>query len=261
MLILLAACTFAATAQKTRKSGPTPNAPEVHGGPHPLDKFYHWSLDFLAGPAFPVGGYAGLDKGVPGGGPVHPGGVAELSGTCHLSRSFGIVLLAGGQLNKGNGIPYAQPPKPLPPGTLPGAEIVTLYNGQYWAIARFMTGGEYTLPLTPKNGLNLLLRVLGGAQTTKPADYNYYFPDNGGRISYHYVSLPWSFSYQIDAGLKWQYRRRMALIAYAGYNGSQPSRSFTYLVSGSSTIYSYYSIQAKIPTSSLLFRAGIDIGL
>ena len=261
-LLVLSLLVTSCIVVQAQKRTATPETRETSNTLHPPKTFTRWSVDLLAGPAFPVGKYANMEHGVPGGGPVHMGGAAELSGTYHLNRSFGVVLLAGGQLNKGNGIPYTQPMHPLPPGTLPGAYFLgPPSNGEYWAIARFMAGGEYTIPIHRKRGLSLLIRALAGTQTTKPADYNYYFPDNGGRISYHYIGLPWSFSYQADAGFKWQPLGRVALMAYAGYNGAQPSKSFTYLVGDLTTVYSYYTIHAKIPTGSLLFRAGIDIGL
>ena len=120
---------------------------------------------------------------------------------------------------------------------------------------------EYTFALNKKRGLSLLARVLGGAQKTKPADYNLYIGPNDERISYPYVHLPWSFSYQLDAGLKWQQKGRIALIAYAGYNGSQPSKDLTYAKVSYQQPYTLYTVRAKFPTGSLLFRAGIEIGL
>lgn len=222
----------------------------------------HWSLDILAGPAFPVGAFGSLEHQYPSGGTIHAGGLAEVSGTYHLNRSFGIVLLASGQINKGNGINYVQPPKPLSPGILPGDEQVETVDGsQHWKIARFMTGGQYSLPLNRKKEIDLLFRLLGGVQKAEPATYNQYFDNNEENFSYPRVNLPWSFSYQFDAGLKWQQTRRIALIAYAGYNGSESSRELTYLKVSDQGVWTYYPVKAKIPTGSLLFRAGIEIGL
>ena len=228
---------------------------------HAQEKLSRWSIDLAAGAASPVGAFGNLNHQHPSGGPIQTGGLAELSGTYHLNRSFGVVLLAGGQINKGNGIDYTEPPKPLPPGTLPGDEQVQAAHGsEHWKIARFLTGGVYTLPLNKKNSLDLLVRVLGGIQKTKPATYNQYIDNGEDYIPAPYVRLPWSFSYQADAGLRWQQQGRIALIAYAGYNGSKSSKDLTYLNYSNQT-YDYYQVKAKIPTGSLLFRAGIEIGL
>jgi hypothetical protein len=224
--------------------------------------FSRWSVDALAGAAIPVGAFGSLDHQYPSGGPIQTGGLAEVSGTYHLNRSFGVVLLAGGQINKGNGINYVQPPAPLPPGALPGDALIPIFDGSRdWMIARFLTGGVYTLPLNRKNSLDLLVRVLGGVQKTKPADYSQNFDQNENRGSWPYISLPPSFSYQADAGLKWQQQDRIALIAYAGYSGSESSRELTYLKVSDQGVWTYYPVKAKIPTGSLLFRAGIEIGL
>ncbi len=228
---------------------------------HAQEKLSRWSVDILAGGASPVGAFGSLNHQQPSGGPIHTGGLAELSGTYHLNRSFGIVLLAGGQVNKGNGIIYTEPPQPLPPGTLPGDEQVQAAHGsQHWKIARFLTGGAYSLPLNKKNSLDLLVRVLAGVQKTKPATYNQYFDNDENYIAAPYIHLPWSFSYQVDAGLKWQQKGRIALITYVGYNGSEPSKDLTYLNFSNQT-YNYYKVKAKFPTGSLLFRAGMEIRL
>jgi len=242
LLLLAPLCLAAQTQQPTQTTQSAAHAPQ---------KFSRWSLDILAGPAFPVGQYGSMESGIPGGGPVHTGGSLEISGTLHLDHSFGIVLLAGGQLNKGNGIPYIEPYTPT----------VKTYNSKYWRIARFMTGAEYALPLNKKQGLSLLARLLGGIQKTKPADYNFYFPNSDNRLSYPSVNLPASFTYQIDAGLKWQARSRIALMAYAGYNGSRTSRDFTYILESFAPPSQTVTRKGTFPTGSLLFRAGIEIGL
>ena len=238
---------------------------QTAASPQQTHPFHRWSIDALAGPAFPVGKYGDLDHQDPGGGPVHTGVVAELSGAYHFNRSVAIVLLANGQQNNGNGITYIQPPTAAPPVFLFDPILIgqmpLTFRRQHWMIARFMTGAEWTLPLNKQKSLDLLLRLLGGAQKTKPADYIRVIGPDDDRLSYPYVHLPWSFSYQIDAGLKWQLKGRVALIAYAGYNGSQPSKDLTYALLIPQQPYTLYNVHTKISTGSLLARAGIEIEL
>lgn len=145
-LILVTALCGAARAQsqvqehKEHKEHTQAQQPQT--ARQPRLPFQRWSIDVLAGPAFPVGAYGSLDHQNPGGGPIHAGGLAELSGTYHLNGSFGIVLLTGGQLNKGNGIPYIQPLSV--PLTDPISTFLppTAYGSQHWMIARMMTGAN-----------------------------------------------------------------------------------------------------------------------
>src|ERR1700748_520896 len=80
--------------------------------------FHRWSLDLLAGPAFPVGQFTNLPSKAPSAGPIHAGGIAELSATYHLNRTWGLTLLTAGQLNKGNGILWPGEPT-NGPATIP----------------------------------------------------------------------------------------------------------------------------------------------
>lgn len=241
MLLFLAATLYGAT----QTPSPTPT------------KSAHWSVDFLMGPAFPVGEFANQPYPNLGGGPVRTGGLAELSGTWHFNHSFGITLLTNGQLHQGNGVP-------IPPSSSDlRSQQVQTYTDDRWKIARLMTGGVYTIPVNSRRGMDVLIRALGGIQKTKTADYNFDTGDGPRAISYPGVSLPLTFSYQFDAGFHWRLCRRLGFIAYVGYNGCRPTKKVQYAViyGGINGDTEVLKRTFTVPTNSILLRAGIDWSL
>jgi hypothetical protein len=247
LFILVIAFCSAARAQK-----------QAAGSTHP--PIPRWSFELTAGPAIPIGQYAGYSEQNRNLAPVKTGGLLELSGTYHVNRSFGIILLANGQLNRVKDRPS-------------DVHTTTQYIGPYvptpyedrWKIARLMAGGVCTLPLNKSRHFNLLARVLVGVQKTKTAGFTEgYVGDVNGYTPYNGSTLPLTFTYQGDIGFKWKPGGRLALIAYAGYNGSRPDYTVTYQEQNQTTGYSIpgpslIALRHKttLPTASLLFRSGI----
>ncbi len=210
-----------------------------------------WSIGLAAGPAYPTGKFADLHNGVSTSGSVHPGGSAEISGSYQVCPSFSATLVVSGQINRGDGIPYNDPPSGSP-------VISDTYNDHYWRMARVQAGGVYTLPLSKDRRFALLVRVLGGIQKTKTADYSFagYLPSSGlTKFTYHGLSLPWTFTYEADAGLKWQLKRRIALVGYAGYNGCRPGKGLVYSIDRAGDTY---TLRATFPTGTVQGRIGIQ---
>lgn len=218
------------------------------------------SLDLLAGPAFPMGSFASGDQTNVANGPIKTGGLVELGGTYHLNHRFGIVLAGEGQTNRVKEKPayvpitdnYGIVPPPPP----------YEYN---WKIARILTGGVYTIPLDKNQKLNLLVRMLGGVQKTKTAGWERPTAEQAKTLGPSLArTLPWTFSYEGDLGLKWHPCGRLAFIAYGGYNASPLKVNAAYYTDPfGNALPDYLATQRKssFPTSSLLFRAGASLDL
>lgn len=243
---------------------------------HPAPRFYHWSFNASAGPAYPEGTFAHTDEGNPQSGPVHTGSLYEFNILYRLNHSWGIALSANHQqhtsVNHPLIVPNAMAPEGFAAGPLiigPGTPYPTI-GPQHWAMTRLLAGGVYTLPLNKKKSLALLLRALAGIQQTHVVQYEY-------SLTYQYLTtsssyparrLAWTFSYQADAGFQWKLYRRWSLLALAGYNGARPSynQDITSLlvvtdnmVTGSGLGPAYKKIH--FPTGSILARAGVGFDL
>jgi hypothetical protein len=222
-----------------------------------------WSLDVLAGFAHPVGRFDNTKDHNPVSGQVHPGSIVEYSLTYHLNHHWGITALAGSQRNNSDADILI-----LPGG--PGGSYLAQFDQLHWKMTRLLTGGVYTLPLNRKQNLDLLGRVLAGVQQTETSAYTYQLHYPEGLTSYSFFSgrtLPWTLSYQADAGFEWKILRWVALLAYGGYNGCRPA--FTQHFPDDNISINGIAIPtanggtAKLhfPTGSLLLRGGIQFNL
>ena len=264
LLILATALCGAARAQAQQpikaQEPPRAQAPE---STQPLQR---WSLDFLAGPAYPVGQFARTERQNPQSGSVHTGSILELSGTYHLNRHWGIALLGGSQRHNSDvdevAIPMSGPASP-------GPEYLALIAPQHWRMTRVLAGGAYTIPLNRKQNLALLARALAGIQQTKTSEYTYVmnYPGFGTSTSSLGVTLPWAFSYQADAGFQWRLYRWLSFLVYGGYNGCRPSYNQHFadegiLINGIAIpTANGATIKFHFPTGSFLLRGGVQVSL
>ncbi|HXB93766.1 MAG TPA: hypothetical protein VNU70_01370 [Puia sp.] len=186
------------------------------------EKAPHWSIGLAAGPAFPVGTFAGYHSPIQSSGGVSIGGNAELSGEYRLCPSFSVAMAFSGQVNHGAGVPYYLTQQHFSSSS--GAN--TGFNSD-WRIARILAGGVYSIPLSKRQGPALFFRLLAGIGKIRTPDYSYtVYPPSGfpSNITQPGASLSWTFSYETGAGIKWGLSPGVALLCYAGYSGSRPSK-------------------------------------
>ena len=186
----------------------------------------------------------------------------ELAAEYRLCPHFGAILAFSGQFNPGNGAP----------STL-SSEYIADGQGYHphlhrdWKLGRIQAGGVYTLPLTKRSGPALMIRALAGIQRTRIPDDSFIEPGSTQQVDVPGSAMPWAFSYEGDAGIKWNFPGRVALVAYAGYNGSRPAEKETGPLNYGPNIpfgsqgEVYHPQKISVPTGSLLFRAGIDYKL
>ncbi|HEV2481682.1 MAG TPA: hypothetical protein VGS79_18555 [Puia sp.] len=269
LLILVITCSVAARAQVEPKPtveshAQTPAHAQVQPAKqhHPASSQSRWSFGLLAGPALPVGQYGRYIFDNRNVSPVKTGALLELSGTYQVNRSFGITLVANGQINH-----IKDRPSDVVPTIPSNAPYVPLPYDNWWKIARLMAGGTYTLPLNESRKFDWIARVLVGVQRSKTAGFTAgYANDPNDPAPYYAIALPWAFTYQGDIGFKWNAGGRLALIAYAGYNGSVSRYSFTYLEQVETMLYTTtlgptpitVEHKTRLSTSSLLLRAGMS---
>jgi hypothetical protein len=235
------------------------------------EKESRWSIGLAAGPAFPLGSFAHFHTPVASGS-VQRGVTAEISASYRICRSFAATAVVNGQTNRGDGIPYQW----LSPTSV--ADPANINHN--WMLVRVLAGGTYSLPLSKRQRFALLGRLLGGIQKTRTADFNFVVPGVAEGIpfpgpvpgplqtgvlsiagTFSGVSLPWSFAYQADAGLRWKLDGRLSLVVYAGYNGSKPSKEFTYYHNNSGTTYTTVTAKESFSTATLHALAGIELRL
>jgi len=285
LLVLVISCygvrgqvqTKPAVQAQAQAAAPAPTqaaAPAQTHSSHPARRFYRWSFNVSAGPAYPEGAFAHTEKGDPQSGPVHTGSLYEFNILYRLNHSWGITLQGNHQHHTSRADELIFPNMIVPEGLAAGPLITTggpAYQPiapQYWTMTRLLAGSVYTLPLNKTKSLALLFRALAGIQQTHVTQYEY-------SITYQYLTtsstfparnLAWAFSYQADAGLQWKLYRRWSVLAFAGYNGSHPSynQDITDLLLNINRIGSNASkVYEKIhfPTGSILVRAGVGFDL
>jgi hypothetical protein len=181
-----------------------------------------WAIGLTAGPAFPVGTFAGYHSLDQQSGGVSIGGSAELSGEYRICRSFSVAMAFNGQLNHGPGVPYYLTQQHFSSSS--GGNIG--FNSD-WRIARILAGGVYSIPLSKRQGPALFFRLLAGIGKIRTPDYTTVLDQPSGYPAYITTpgaALPWTFSYETDAGIKWGLSRRCTFLIDAGYNGASPSK-------------------------------------
>jgi hypothetical protein len=205
-----------------------------------------WSLSLEAGPAFPTGSFAHFTNPVNMSGDVHTGAAVQFSAAWRFSRYISAMIAGSEQQNKGDGTPY------FDPGTL----INKSPSYPDWKSSRLMAGAVFTLPLQKDERNAVFLRLLGGAQKTRPAGTRYYSlaPGPLGAGPYYRAgpSLPWTFAWQLDGGWQWKFDRHFGLIATAGIGDSRPQKVISYVLGGDQLV----TERASFPTTTLRLAIG-----
>ena len=263
-LILAAGLCSVARAQSQAQAQHPNSTQQAQTAKHWPQQLQHWSFDLMAGPAFPVGQFANTEQQNPVSGPVHTGSLIEGSATYRLTRHFGVTILGASQYHNSD-LPTRY--IPLSDPAHPPAEYQGLFGPQYRKMTRLLAGGVYTIPVNSHQTLAMLVRALAGIQKTQTANYTYVLPASPNELNvFDFLPgqrLPWTFSYQADAGFQWKPARHWALVVYTGYNGSRPSydlnigKLFAPSTGGGNSDIK----KLNFPTGSVLLRGGVQFSL
>jgi len=206
------------------------------------DTSRRFSVEISAGPAFPIGSFASqhtssggaFDSGKqPGSAKI--GVEGQISASYHFTRSFGLMLLAGAQLNKQD------------PASLNGSIMSFYASDKYvrvvgktgsWKIGKIMPGCFLLLPVSGSNKLFFEGKVLIGFCKTSVPKYSYtvYNDSLSAVLGNPYAitagtlgktKLPITFCYQLSGELKYYLNERLALTAAVDYFAAQPVYKYT----------------------------------
>ncbi len=213
------------------------------------ETFSRWSIGLSAGPSFPTGKFTDENTSDLRSGYALTGVGAELTGGYRLNPSFGLVAMAGWQENKQK-IP--QQPYNNPTILIDPYILVAPPPSHTWNIVRLLTGISYAHPFSTHSRLSLQIRALGGLlKTSIPVVMNSIASTENSQ------TLPWTFCYQADAGLKWKLSSKFSLTTTAGYTESSPV-SHVFIDGGT-------SVDADVPyhyaIGSIQIRAGVEMRL
>lgn len=120
------------------------------------------------------------------------------------------------------------------------------------------------VPFSAANKLSFRVKVLGGVcKTSIPGfKYAYSVPGNPtpamGGVSFAKLALPWSFCYQLTAGLKYRLSQKIYLLFDGGYFGSKPVYEYSYNSNFPPT-GSSLQVKKKITVSAFDVTAGAGI--
>lgn len=195
--------------------------------------------------SFPVGAFASKDITNPYAGHADAGVGVSVSGGYMFTRKFGAMLLLGGTRNKQNdGAMEQQFKAGWPPTYTVYSDIAT----KSWYTGRVMLGGVFETPLSKAERFYFRSGLLAGlCKSSVPAyreDYIMMSNTNtvgAGHIENEKVKLPWTFCYQVNAGLKYKLSNLLAIFADASYFGAAPQRPdafYNYSIAGNPAIYS-----------------------
>jgi hypothetical protein len=224
--------------------------------------FPHWFLGLSAGPAFPAGKFGDKKYPDPQAGYAHTGIGAEIDLGYRINRSFSVVLAVEGQTN---GTDEAARKNFVHPTNGSYPAVVYTYHSYNWKMARFLAGGVYTRSLSAHGNLALQLRFLAGILMTGVPGYSatLYNSSNNSLTSAGNVadaSLPWTFCYQGDAGLKFRLTHVLWLVANTGYAAANPAGhnfSFPFPTGNPQPLHS----TSTFHTGTIHVRTGIELNL
>lgn len=215
------------------------------------------------GPTFPTGKFA--NKSYNGSflsntdGLAKTGVAANLSIGFHLKNNYGALLCFGISQNKQDANSFDRYLK-----NTYGSNINTSIKANNWNVFKIMAGGFFAAPFSPASKFSFQAKVLAGLfKTNIPGlGYTYSSTDNSvpiiGNLSFAKVSLLWSFCYQVNAGIKYQFTQKFYLVSEFGYFGGTSNYKYMYnpnfpmpgnLVTG----------EKKIALSSIQLMAGAGI--
>lgn len=200
------------------------------------------SVEVSVGPSFPVGKFASKDTANidPYGSGKQPGwaktGVGgQIVMRYQLTTSFGIILLAGGQLNTQDRNSLDKDIKSL--FTWDKYARVESKTSS-WKTGKVMAGGFFLLPIAETKELLFQGDILAGVCKTSIPKYSYTVYDDSLSIVFgnpysiaagrhSKITLPLSFCFQLSAGLKYFFTQKVFLTASINYFHAHPVRKYS----------------------------------
>jgi len=142
-----------------------------------------------------------------------------------------------------------------------------------------MAGPVVDLPLSSRGPVALRIKLLAGVLKTSLPGYSYTASVPPGSsfsgFSGYYrtnspIGLPWAFSYQAEAGIRWRLTRQIDLVGNAGWFHAQPVHKYNFPISASDLYsgpvmtglfmpISYVEMKQTLPISDLHVQTGVEV--
>ena len=173
-------------------------------------------INIAGGVAIPVGEFAEKPNMDGTTGVAKTGPAAQLTVGYMLHKHWGVLFLASGSSSKRDDKAYEQA------AIYPGQEIHNSVSAGSWKIGRLMLGGVYETAITNSMVFRSSLAA-GLCKTSVPSLKQSQMafingsPVSAFTIDYAKRPLPWAFSYQLQAGLKYKLNKTWGLCADLGY--------------------------------------------
>lgn len=195
--------------------------------------------------SFPVGAFASKDVADPYAGHAKTGAGVTVTGGYMFTRKLGALLLLGGTKNKQDNAGLDQQFKAGWPSTYTVYSSITTKT---WYTGRVMLGGLFETPLSEAERFYFRTGILAGVCISSvPAYKESYVITSGSNIigagsgETAKVGLPWTFCYQVNAGLTYKLSNLLAIFAEASYFAAAPRRPnafYAYSIAAQPAMYS-----------------------
>ena len=175
-------------------------------------------ISISAGPAIPIGGFAGKNINGSNIGLANTGALFDVGFAYKLKKNIGLAALLRGQYNPVNVQPMADGMN----SQISGARAYV--NGGGWSSGGVMAGLYSAYPLNHNATFILELKTLAGfMNTTSPQiDMTISSPEGSAWLKQHSATAT-SFAYLINAGLRFNTGKRIAFILNADYSDYTPN--------------------------------------
>jgi hypothetical protein len=184
------------------------------------------------GPSFPVNKFG--DKTFTFSPPDNnPSGLAKTGLSVNASfgylinKSIGALLLLGGSFNKQDPAAFEDYLRQAY-----GNNIQTAVNTNTWKVFKIMAGGFYSISLPQSSKIMFQTKIVVGICKTAAPGHNWaiYDPGQMSAMSFRQskTTLPWSFCYQLSAGMQYPVSRRVYLLLDISYFNSNTRLKYSY---------------------------------
>jgi opacity protein-like surface antigen len=209
------------------------------------------------GPSFPVGKFASKDYQDTSAGFANTGVAASISLGYRLNNKFSLLLNFGGSQHGRD----AEPIEKRYGQGMSGRDVTV--TSDKWKAGKIMAGGRLSLPISSAGKVFFTSDLLAGVCKTAIPEYSGVITVNNmlsGSFMWSKISLPWSFSYQVGAGVNYNLNGKIYLLGHLSYFDSRPVHHTMRNTNPPNFAGPYVPVDIKYSLSSLNFLLGAGIG-
>ena len=182
-----------------------------------VNKFY---AELSVGPSFPIGKFANKDYMDSSAGFATLGVAANVSFGYQLNNKISVLFSIGGSQHAQD-----EEARELKGGPGMGGSVTTDVDAEKWKAIKLMLGARLSSPVSFPGKISFYTDISAGICKTAIPEYSGIVYVNNmlsGSFTYGEIKLPWSFCYQIGAGLKYGLNEKIYLVGNLNYFDSAP---------------------------------------